>query len=254
LWVAPDNPTAVVVDWKFYRVAPKRETLTPQLVCLAIMALDTYPHLEQVSCYAYSVRARDKFHFTLRRNAVEGDEKPQAEAFRETIIDIIKKCLEPYAKRIVGEEQCRFCKAAAYCNPHRKWVEKKAKKGTRALVVLDRQATPSKAADVLEAEVVCRQYLVAAEKFRKQALAVGLEIPGWEIQERAGNRAVVDPIGLHEQMAAENCNLEDLFECCSIAVTKLEKKFGSPQKFEEVCGPFIHRRGPSKRYVRRTDY
>lgn len=234
---------AVVVDFKFGYELPSQKAMTPQLVLLGLMVLFSYPEVHTVHCRGYAVRHREPYFFRVVRDGEgEENESEQYNVLVKEICKIIRASRRHNSKRIPGEH-CLYCKALGYCGPAHTGSTKELqqiKPNTPAPLWLRRWA---------QHRGWIKRRTEAADEAMRQAAEAGIEIPGYDIVERAGSRSVTNPQQAFHELKPI-CGEGPLLDCCSMRVTDLEKRFKTPQEFEEHAGHLIARGPATKRYAK----
>jgi CRISPR/Cas system-associated exonuclease Cas4 (RecB family) len=117
---------------------------------------------------------------------------------------------------------CKRCKHELTCDVLTKNINQVA--DTYAMVPAEQLpvATPEKLASALNLAKVASQWAKAVEEFAKEAAMNGVQIPGYELKERAGNRKI-ESHRINDAYAALGIPHQEFMAACSVTIGDLEK-------------------------------
>ena len=224
---------ALVVDYKFGRVPVPVAANNLQLAGLALLAFDNVPGIDVVFC---SILQPLVSRSTPRVVRYQRADVPQ---LRRYLYGVVREAEVPGARRVPGEEQCRYCRAKVDCAACMAMVRSVA--GGQASADLSQGlSTPrqhlseatscwsdwsaERKAEALQLAGLAKKWAEAVERRAKADLKDGFAIPGWSLG--AGRRSfkVTDAQGafahLHGLLGLTG---EEFAGCCQVQISKLDK-------------------------------
>lgn len=245
----------VIIDWKFGRLPVPDAAENLQCAGYALAAMQTFgassaeahvcnPVINQYSSASWS-----------------SDDVP---SLTKTIMDIIAACREDDAPIVPGEEQCRYCKAAAHgtCPALAKTADLAAVRAEELAPLPDLSVLTADQLTALREKCDLVAMLAARvdERIREVCERNGSCGP-WRLKEVAGGREIRD---MPAAYAASGMTAEDFLSCCTCSVPKLEKLYAdnlvaagetstlreARARFSNVLGGMITRKASSTRLVK----
>ena len=206
---------ALVLDYKFGRVPVAAAANNMQLAALALLAFDNMEGLEVVFCGILQPFASRKEPRVVRYR------RESVEELRGYFYRLLAEVEEPGARRVPGEEQCRYCKAKVECPACGGMVKSHA---TPAVSELWPDWTPEKKAEALRLASMAKKWAEAVERKAKGDLQSGAEIPGWCLSAGKSSFKINDTQGAFGQLnALIGLTGEEFAGCCTVKISALDK-------------------------------
>lgn len=206
---------ALVLDYKFGRVPVASAASNMQLAALALLAFDNLADVEVVFCgILQPMASRQESRVVRYRRA----DIPQ---LRRYFAQLLAEAIQDGARRVPGEDQCRYCKAKADC-PACAGLVQRAAQGAAVAEWAD--WAPEKKAEALALAGMAKKWAEAVERRAKADLKDGVEIPGYKLS--AGRKAfkVTDATGAFTQLnALIGVTGEEFAGCCTVSISALDK-------------------------------
>lgn len=205
---------ALVLDYKFGRVAVADAEYNSQLYGLALVLADNFAAFDVV--YAGILQP----YVSRQRPKVMRFERKDVGALRGWLYGKLDAAMQPGAELCPGEGQCRYCRAAASCPALGLQVQKAAGlELTRweQWSVEDRRRA-------YDAARLAKKYVEAIERKVRADLEAGVELPGLELAPGKAAFTVTDAGGAFAQLnALLGVSGEEFAKCCKVGITELDK-------------------------------
>jgi len=211
---------ATIIDWKtgFREVAPAEDNL--QGAAYALAAMQTYgvglvkvafynPVIHQISEHAYT----------------------DATGIAQSILGIIETAKAADAPCRPGEEQCRYCKAAAAgcCPAYMAEHEQAVATATAEPRVIITRLNDEQLVDLYERCRLVGRLADNVERELKGRCELSGSICGWGIKTTSGGREAVD-INQMFNALKDFLGPDEFLQCCKLSVSQLEKKYAKARK------------------------
>ena len=247
-FVAWDEASSLIIEWKFGRelveVAPSKR----QLRCYAVLMDINYPRERVVVAIVQPYAEPD------RRVTICGYNRKDLDQATTEIIQIAKQIEQGKDTRIVGP-QCKYCKAAGT----NRCPESLG--NTEALVQIQKREVMPVGAELsawLERAKAAEPVIEAIKQHAVEEIQAGRDVPGWRVGRAQVLRTLPDA-AMAWDLAQSVIPPEKFTEACKVSVTSLQdvmaEHCGWPNKiakdeFNKVMGPAIvtgERRGSLER-------
>lgn len=211
---------ATIIDWKtgFREVAPAEDNL--QGAAYALAAMQAYgvglvkvafynPVIHQISDHAYT----------------------DATGIAQSILGIIETAKAADAPCRPGEEQCRYCKAAAAgcCPAYMAEHEQAVATATAEPRVIITRLNDEQLVDLYERCRLVGRLADNVERELKGRCELAGSICGWGIKTTSGGREAVD-INQMFNALKDFLGPDEFLQCCKLSVSQLEKKYAKARK------------------------
>ena len=206
---------ALIVDYKFGHVPVPAAASNMQLAALAKLAFDNLACVNVVFCAILQPFASRQEPRAVRYQLAD---MPQ---LRRYFGNLLAEAARPGARRVPGEEQCRYCRARAACPACNTLVARETQVDV-ATAWSDWSA--EKKAEAVRLAGLAKKWAEAVERKAKNDLKNGLDIPGCSLA--AGKRSfkVNDAQGAFAVLARElGISGEEFAGCCSVKISELDK-------------------------------
>lgn len=224
---------ALVLDYKFGRVPVTVAANNLQLAGLALLAFDNVPGLDVA--YAGILQPWVS-RYVPRVVRYQRADVPQ---LRRYLYGVVQAALVPGARRVPGEQQCRYCRAKVDC-PACMAMVRSATDGPSSADLSQGLSTPrqqlseaascwsewapEKKAEALKVAQLAKRWAEAVERRAKADLKDGAEIPGWKMGSGRKSFKISDATGAF-------CHLNGLIGlsgeafagCCTVSISALDK-------------------------------
>ena len=236
LTVICQDGTAIIADYKFGRleVAPApRNAQLMAYVWLFSKAAEDKEEFQHTHIDAYIFSAGSEKAFSGVRIKPEG----VADIGKHLSSIVSKATDKDAAKRVPGEEQCRYCQAAGTdrCPESKEWVEQAAV--GMELMATENAQLPADQQEVVRIYNAIKQVESFGKKFLSMLKAEVLADPeAWEglFEPKPGNkvRSIVDVQAVYEKVVAEGgyINSEIFLSVVKLSIGDLEKMLKEPLK------------------------
>ncbi len=224
---------ALIVDYKFGRVPVPAAASNMQLAALAKLAFDNLADIKVVFCAILQPFASRQEPRVVRYQLAD---VPQ---LRRYFGNLLAEAERPGARRVPGEEQCRYCRARAACPACMEMV--KSATGGPASADLSQglstprqqlsEATscwadwsPEKKADAVRLAGLAKRWAEAVERRAKADLKAGFAIPGFRLSAGSRSFKITDAQGAFGQLnALIGLTGEEFAGCCTVKISALDK-------------------------------
>lgn len=206
---------ALVLDYKFGRVPVPVAANNLQLAAQGQLAFDNLPGIKVVFCGLLQPYASRKEPRVVRYRLEE------AMQLRQFLRGVVTAAGRPDARRVPGEEQCRYCKAKTTCP------------ACNALVARETQVdvatawpdwTPEKKAEALHLAGLAKKWAEAVERKAKADLKDGFPIPGYVLSAGKQSFKISDAQGAFGQLnALIGLTGQEFAGCCTVKISALDK-------------------------------
>jgi len=151
---------------------------------------------------------------------------------------------DPYAKRVAGTLQCKFCKARYTCKEYSAFTALSAPSSMSSLTVPVHEWTPEQRALFCERLPMAMKWLEECKAQIKRLLKDDPKaVPGWKLAKGDTRRSISNPNELHARFLALGGTTEQFMACVDIGKGKLEAQLraatalkgkGLKAKLEEI--------------------
>jgi Protein of unknown function (DUF2800) len=158
---------------------------------------------------------------------------------------------DAWAEKWLTTGQCIFCPAKAICPKVReevlaripevaaKWFEDIFVPTPSVISNLPRTGSPEQLAHDLDGLEMIEEWISALRMYAHAQAENGVNIPGYQLADRIGNRAWIDEVKASESLAAMGLPEKQIFEQKFKSPAQIEKILGSKRKAE--IEPLVHR-------------
>lgn len=206
---------ALVLDYKFGRVPVTVAANNLQLAGLALLAFDNVPGLDVV--YAGILQPWVS-RYVPRVVRYQRADVPQ---LRRYLYGVVQAALVPGARRVPGEQQCRYCRAKVDCAACGGLVRQESQVDVAEAWS---EWAPEKKAEALKVAQLAKRWAEAVERRAKGDLKDGIEIPGWNMGSGRKSFKISDATGAFLQLnALIGLSGEAFAGCCTVSISALDK-------------------------------
>lgn len=205
---------ALVMDYKFGRIAVESAERNTQLYALALLVFDNYSAVQVV--YAGILQP----FVSRQRPAVMKFTRADIKTLRGWLYRKLDEAAVPGAELCPGEVQCRYCRAAASCPALGLQVQK------AAAMELTRweQWSLEDRRKAFDAAKLAKKFAEAIERKVRADLEAGVELPGLELAPGKAAFTVADAQGAFGHLnALLDISGEEFVRCCKVGITELDK-------------------------------
>lgn len=208
---------ALVVDYKFGRVAVPVAANNLQLAGLSGLAFDV------LASYGVELVFGTILQPFVSREVprVVRYQRADVPQLRRYLYGVINEAERPGARRVPGEEQCRYCRAKVDCPACGGLVRQESQVDVAAAWP---DWAPEKKAEAVRLAGLAKKWAEAVERKAKADLKDGLSIPGWSLG--AGRRSfkVTDAQGAFAHLnGLLGITGEEFAGCCQVQISRLDK-------------------------------
>jgi hypothetical protein len=182
-----DPNTLYVVDYKHGAGVKVDAYRNPQLACYAIGAVQEYPDAERIICVI--VQPRCDIGEPITTWEMDRHELGNW----EMIIGNSIRAAESDVKHFEAGDHCRFCKAKAICPELHDQAIEIAKSDFDDPIEAVPGLTGDQVADILSKAKTIKLFLTAVEEHAQGLLNRGIDVPGYKLVGKQGNRRWKDP-------------------------------------------------------------
>lgn len=147
----------------------------------------------------------------------------QADQFEAATVEVLRILgeTEPAnAPLRPGEQQCKYCKAAAVCPAlQERAMALAAPVPLEATVIMSGRAL----GEILEICILADRYTEAVRKEARRRLTTGEPVPGWKLEEGSTRRIVTDAQRALEAVTPLGVTVDAVLGCVTLKVGELEK-------------------------------
>ena len=206
---------ALIVDYKFGRVPVPAAASNMQLAALAKLAFDNLADIKVVFCAILQPFARGSWRLAVRYQLAD---MPQ---LRRYFGNLLAEAERPGARRVPGEEQCRYCRARAACPACSELMVRETQADVAALWA---DWSPEKKADAVRLAGLAKRWAEAVERRAKEDLKAGFAIPGFRLSAGSRSFKITDAQGAFGQLnALIGLTGEEFAGCCTVKISELDK-------------------------------
>ncbi len=206
---------ALIVDYKFGRAPVPAAASNMQLASLAKLAFDNLADIKVVFCAILQPFASRQEPRVVRYQLAD---VPQ---LRRYFGNLLAEAERPGARRVPGEEQCRYCKARAACPACNTLV---ARETQVDVATAWPDWTPEKKAEALRLANLAKKWAEAVERKAKSDLKDGFPIPGFSLGAGKQSFKISDAQGAFGQLnALIGLTGEEFAGCCTVKISALDK-------------------------------
>lgn len=205
---------ALVLDYKFGRIAVDGAEYNTQLYALTLLLMDNFEAVEVV--YAAILQP----YVSRKRPQVMRFERKDINTLRGWLYRKLDDAAVPGAKLCPGEAQCRYCRAAASCPALALQVQQVSG------VELTRweQWSVEDRRRAYDAAKLAKKYAEAIERKVRADLEAGVELPGLELAPGKAAFTVSDVSGAFAHLNAMlDISGEEFVRCCKVGISDLDK-------------------------------
>ena len=209
-----NEKAALVLDYKFGRIAVEGAEYNTQLYALTLLLFDNYADIDVV--YAGILQP----YVSRKRPQVMRFERKDIAALRGWLYRKLDEAAVPGAELCPGEVQCRYCRAAASCPALGLQVQKAAG------LELTRweQWSLEDRRKAYDAAKLAKKYVEAIERKVRADLEAGVELPGLELAPGKAAFTVLDAQGAFGHLSALlDVTGEEFVKCCKVGISELDK-------------------------------
>lgn len=226
-FVAHNDETLVIVDFKYGKGSKVYAKDNPQLMLYASGCLANLPTIKNVKLVIVQPRLNHVDEVEYSREEIEKTEamiKPIAEkAFRGE-------------GDFVSGEHCKFCSAKAVCTAHAKDIAT-----TEPKMIAPKELTVDEVAELLPKAELIADWLSAAEQYLLGECLAGREVKGYKAVEGRATRVWSDQDKALELLEQAGYDKALIYETAPLSLAKLEKMVGK-KEFSELVGEYITRK------------
>ena len=206
---------ALIVDYKFGRVPVPAAASNMQLAALAKLAFDNLADIKVVFCAILQPFASRQEPRAVRYQLAD---MPQ---LRRYFGNLLAEAARPGARRVPGEEQCRYCRARAACPACSELMVRETQADVAALWA---DWSPEKKADAVRLAGLAKRWAEAVERKAKSDLKDGFPIPGFSLGAGKQSFRISDAQGAFGQLnALIGLTGEEFASCCTVKISELDK-------------------------------
>lgn len=206
---------ALIVDYKFGRVPVPAAASNMQLAALAKLAFDNLADIKVVFCAILQPFASRQEPRAVRYQLAD---VPQ---LRRYFGNLLAEAARPGARRVPGEEQCRYCRARAACPACSELMVRETQADVAALWA---DWTPEKKAEAVRLAGLAKKWAEAVERRAKADLKAGFAIPGFRLSAGSRSFKITDAQGAFGQLnALIGLTGEEFAGCCTVKTSALDK-------------------------------
>ncbi len=209
-----NESAALVLDYKFGRVAVEGAEYNTQLYALTLLLMDNFAAFDVV--YAAILQP----YVSRKRPQVMKFERKDIAALRGWLYRKLDEAAVPGAELCPGEAQCRYCRAAASCPALGLQVQKAAG------LELTRweQWSLEDRRRAYDAARLAKKYVEAIERKVRADLVAGVELPGLELAPGKAAFTVTDAGGAFGVLNSMlDVSGEEFVRCCKVGISELDK-------------------------------
>lgn len=212
---------ADICDWKFgYKESPFTASHDLQGLCYAVAVRNAYEGIDRVGFNRFHPRLWNENRLTGVLYAGDNDYW----ASLEDVIGRVVRASHPGSSARPGHAQCLYCKAKVTCAEFMEWAdpEKALKQQDQALPL-----APQRIAEILEYRdrlKLLNSRMADVESLAKQALASGVEIPGWQLGKPRSTRSI-ENVAEASAMLIQHMPLAAIDSALAFSVPALETAF-----------------------------
>lgn len=206
---------ALIVDYKFGRVPVPAAASNMQLAALAKLAFDNLACVNVVFCAILQPFASRQEPRVVRYQLAD---VPQ---LRRYFGNLLAEAARPGARRVPGEEQCRYCRARAACPACSELMVRETQADVAALWA---DWSPEKKAEAVRLAGLAKKWAEAVERRAKADLKAGFAIPGFRLSAGSRSFKITDAQGAFGQLnALIGLTGEEFAGCCTVKISELDK-------------------------------
>ncbi|MBQ8376508.1 MAG: DUF2800 domain-containing protein [Akkermansia sp.] len=206
---------ALIVDYKFGRVPVPAAASNMQLAALAKLAFDNLADINVVFCAILQPFASRQEPRVVRYQLAD---VPQ---LRRYFGNLLAEAARPGARRVPGEEQCRYCRARAACPACSELMVRETQADVAALWA---DWSPEKKAEAVRLAGLAKKWAEAVERRAKADLKAGFAIPGFRLSAGRKSFKITDAQGAFGQLnALIGLTGEEFAGCCTVKISALDK-------------------------------
>jgi hypothetical protein len=225
-WLMVEGTSAWLVDFKFGYNLVSEPDENPQAVAYTLGVFLREPQVEAVDFYFLIPRCDAVLHHRFTRSDI-----PWMRLRLETIR---ARVLSPEKDYNPQPGLCEYCGFRAQCPALMNKVLPLARKYQGDHYELPAEVHSSAITDPQDMAKALRLAQLLdkwVESVKRHALEMrlerGIEIPGFELAERAGRRSVTNLLAAWEVAQAEGVTLDEFLTACDVSVTKLEDLYAA---------------------------
>lgn len=205
---------ALVMDYKFGRIAVESAELNAQLYALALLVFDNYSAVQVV--YAGILQP----YVSRQRPQVMRIAREDVPQLRSYLYGQLSNALVPGAKLCPGEAQCRYCRAAASCPA----LALQVREASAVELTRWEQWSLEDRRKAWDAARLAKKYVEAIERKVRADLEAGVELPGLELAPGKAAFTVNDVGGAFATLNAMlDISGEEFVRCCKVGISELDK-------------------------------
>lgn len=205
---------ALVLDYKFGRVAVEGAEYNTQLYALTLLLMDNFAAFDVV--YAAILQP----YVSRKRPQVMRFERKDIGALRGWLYRKLDEAAVPGAELCPGEAQCRYCRAAASCPA----LALRVQQVSGVELTRWEQWSLEDRRKAWDAARLAKKYVEAIERKVRADLEAGVELPGLELAPGKAAFTVTDAGGAFAQLnALLDVSGEEFVKCCKVGITELDK-------------------------------
>lgn len=209
------NGHALVVDYKFGRVAVTPVSHNLQLAAYALLVMDNYPEVNCVYCSVLQpFVSREKPQVCRFTREEEG-------RLRSYFYGLLDEAAKSDALLSPGERQCKYCRATACCPAVHAGLAKVCQTELRQSW---EQLPLAKRVELYRTAQLAKRYVARVEAACKEDLRAGLALPGLELAPGAFKFTVENAQGAFGLLNKElGITAEEFAACCTVKISELDK-------------------------------
>lgn len=206
---------ALVMDYKFGRVPVTVAANNLQLAGLALLAFDNVPGLDVVYAGILQPWVSRGVPRVVRYQRAD---VPQ---LRRYLYGVVQAALVPGARRVPGEQQCRYCRAKVDCPACGGLVRQESQVD---VATAWSEWSAEKKAEAVKLAGLAEKWAEAVKRRAKADLKNGLEVPGCSLSAGKKSFKVTDAQGAFAHLSGLlGVSGEEFAGCCQVQISKLDK-------------------------------
>ncbi len=209
-----NEKAALVLDYKFGRIAVEGAEYNTQLYGLVLLMMDNFAAFDVV--YAGILQP----FVSRQRPVVMRFERKDIGALRGWLYRKLDDAAVPGAELCPGEVQCRYCRAAASCPA----LGLRVQQVSGVELTRWEQWSVEDRRKAWDAARLAKKYVDAIERKVRADLEAGVELPGLQLAPGKAAFTVADAAGAFGVLeAALGITGEEFVKCCKVGITELDK-------------------------------
>lgn len=209
-----NEKAALVLDYKFGRIAVEGAEYNTQLYALTLLLMDNFAAFDVV--YAAILQP----YVSRKRPQVMRFERKDIAALRGWLYRKLDDAAVPGAKLCPGEAQCRYCRAAASCPA----LALQVREASAVELTRWEQWSVEDRRKAWDAARLAKKYADAIERKVRADLEAGVELPGLELAPGKAAFTVSDVSGAFAHLNAMlDLSGEEFVRCCKVGISDLDK-------------------------------